>query len=95
MNMVTSYKELTSNKNFDNAFIGIVQRKGRDLTQSSDKSPYTQRRNQKQPDNTKRRQTLRLHNDCGPTLDNYNILVFPVLFVTFWERLGLFSTICT
>ena len=41
--------------------------KGRDLTQSFDKSPYTDRKIQKQRDNTKRHQNLRLHNDCGPT----------------------------
>ena len=39
--------------------------KGRYLTQYYDKSPYTKQ----QRDNTKRHQKLRLHNDCGPTLD--------------------------
>ena len=44
-----------------------IREKERDLTQSYDKSPYTQK-SKKQRDNTKKRhQKLRLHNDCGPT----------------------------
>ena len=39
-----------------------------DLTQSYDKTPYTNRKFENQKDNThKRHQKLRLHNDCGPT----------------------------
>ena len=39
-----------------------------DLTQSYDKTPYTNRKIRKPKDNThKRHQKLRLHNDCGPT----------------------------
>ena len=46
-----------------------VREKGRDLTKSYDKSPYTHRKIQKQRDNTKRHQKLRLHNDCRLTYD--------------------------
>ena len=42
--------------------------KGRDLTQSYYKIPYTHRKkSKKQRDNTKTLPKLRLHNDCGST----------------------------
>ena len=43
--------------------------KGRDLTQSYDKSPYTRKKKNPKSNVTthKRHQKLRLHNDCGPT----------------------------
>ena len=45
-----------------------VSEKGRDLTQSYDKSPDTDRKIQKATRQHKQRhQKLRLHNDCGPT----------------------------
>ena len=46
------------------------ERKGRDLTQSYDKSPYTNRKIQKATwQHKKRHQKLWLHNHCGPTWD--------------------------
>ena len=45
-----------------------VKRKGRDLTQPYDRSPYTDRKIQKATwQHKERHQKLRLHNDCGPT----------------------------
>ena len=47
-----------------------VREKGRDLTQSFDKSPKKHpRKNQKSNETTtkKRHQNIRIHNDCGPT----------------------------
>ena len=38
-----------------------------DLTQSYDKTPYTNRKFENQRTTHKRHQKLRLHNDCGPT----------------------------
>ena len=40
-----------------------------DLTQSYDKTPYTNRKFENQRITHKRHQKLRLHNDCGPTQD--------------------------
>ena len=39
----------------------------RDLTQSYDKNPFTNRKFKNQVTTQKRHQKLRLHNDCGPT----------------------------
>ena len=38
-----------------------------DLTMSYDKTPYTNRKFEKQMTTHKRHQKLRLHNNCGPT----------------------------
>ena len=38
-----------------------------DLTQSYDKTPYTNRKIRNQRTTHERHQKLRLHNDCGPT----------------------------
>ena len=38
-----------------------------DLTQSYDKTPYTNRKFENKRTTHKRHQKLRLHNDCGPT----------------------------
>ena len=46
----------------------FTERKGRDLTQPYDRSPYTDRKIQKATwQHKERHQKLRLHNDCGPT----------------------------
>ena len=45
----------------------ITREKEGDLTQSYDKTPYTNRRFENQRTTHKRHQKLRLHNDCGPT----------------------------
>ena len=47
--------------------IDISKRKKGDLTQSYDKTPYTNRKFENQTTTHKRHQKLRLHNDCGPT----------------------------
>ena len=50
----------------------ILREKGRDLTQSYDKTPYTHRikkTKKKQRDNIKRYQKFRFQNNCGPTKD--------------------------
>ena len=39
----------------------------RDRIQSCQKSPYTKKKNQKATTQNVRHQTVRLHNDCGPT----------------------------
>ena len=44
-----------------------AKEKGRDLTQSYDKTPTSTEKSRKQHDNTRRQQKLRLHNDFGPT----------------------------
>ena len=49
-------------------FIFKSREKEGDLTQSYDKTPYTNRKFENQmTTHTKRHQKLRLHNDCGPT----------------------------
>ena len=45
----------------------ITREKEGDLTQSYDKTPYTNRKFENQRTTHKRHQKLRLHNDCGPT----------------------------
>ena len=48
----------------------IMREKGRDLTQSYDKRPYTHRKIQKATwQHKKRHHKCRLHNDCRPTYD--------------------------
>ena len=54
---------------FSGLILCIVREKGRDLTQSYYKSPYSNRKIQRLRDNTKTPPKLRLHNDCGPTKD--------------------------
>ena len=44
------------------------EKKG-DLTQTYDKTLYTNRKFENQWTTQKRHQKLRLHNDCGPTYD--------------------------
>ena len=44
----------------------ITREKEGDLTQSYDKTPYTNRKFENQRTTHKRLQKLRLHNDCGP-----------------------------
>ena len=50
-----------------NMIVCLLGEKGRDLTQSYDESPYTNRKLNSQLTTQKRRQKFRLHNDCGPT----------------------------
>ena len=45
----------------------LYREKEGDLTQSYDKTPYTNRKFENQRTTHKRHQKLRLHNDCGPT----------------------------
>ena len=45
----------------------IAREKEGYLTQSYDKTPYTNRKFENQRTTHKRHQKLRLHNDCGPT----------------------------
>ena len=45
----------------------LLKEKGRDLTQSYDKSPNTNRKIEKATRQHKTPQKLRLLNDCGPT----------------------------
>ena len=45
----------------------ILREKGRDLTQSYNKSPTPTEKSKKRRDNTKTPPKLRLHDDCGPT----------------------------
>ena len=47
--------------------IHLYREKEGDLTQSYDKTPYTNRKFENQGTTHKRHQKLRLHNDCEPT----------------------------
>ena len=44
-----------------------IREKGRDLSKSFDKSPYTQKKIQKSNVTTQEKPQKPLHNDCGPT----------------------------
>ena len=50
----------------NNKVLWTKREKG-DLTQSYDKTPYTNRKFENQRTTHKLHQKLRLHNDCGPT----------------------------
>ena len=45
----------------------LKEKKEGDLTQSYDKTPYTNRKFENQRATNKRHQKRRLHNNCGPT----------------------------
>ena len=48
--------------------IGTIREKGRDLTQSYDKSPYTNRNDKRAKwQHKQRHKKVRLHSGCGPT----------------------------
>ena len=49
--------------------MSILREKGRDLTQSYDKSPNIHWNSKEQRDNTKSQQKIRLHNNYGLTKD--------------------------
>ena len=57
---------IKSNREKTTVFFFAREKEG-DLTQSYDKTPYTNRKFENQRTTHKRHQKLRLHNDCGPT----------------------------
>ena len=64
---------MTISRNLDSE----IREKGRYLTQSYDKIPFTNINIKGQSDNTKRHHKVLLHSDCGPTKDGQLELLQP------------------
>ena len=66
-NASTYIEIFISGRDMINNWIVELREKEGDLTQSYDKTPYTNRKFENKRTTHKRHQKFRLHNDCGPT----------------------------